>query len=190
LAGLAGRELVRSILPRFWRSRAFRAAAARRPFGYNRRRLRLLSINMVVILASWSVLALSIGGTRAGAGLSDQLYLNQDDAAALDWLRTNASPDDVVFGSPPTLQFVAAYSGARAVWGDFAYTPDYDAEGRALAQAFDGNSLHGFLSARGVRWVYFGPREAAHSRFDPAGLEFLHLAHRGGDTVIYRVLTP
>jgi hypothetical protein len=38
--------------------------------------------------------------------------------------------------------------------------------------------------------VYFGPREAAHSRFDPAGLEFLHLAHRGGDTVIYRVLTP
>jgi hypothetical protein len=187
LAGLAGRELVRSILPRFWRSRTFRAAAARRPFGYNRRRLRLLSINLVVILGSWSVLALAIGGTRAGGSLSEQLYLNRDDPAALSWLRSNGSADQVVFGSPPTLQFVAAYSGTRAVWGDFAYTPDYDAEGRALAQAFSGQSFEGYLAHRGVRWVYFGPREAAHARFDPAALAFLKPAHRSGGTVIYLV---
>lgn len=189
LAGLAGRELVHSILPRVWRTRMFGAAAAAQPFGYNRQRLRLLSINMVVILASWSVLALAIGGIRAGSGLSDQLYLDRDDPAALSWLRSNASPDDVVFGSPPTLQFVAAYSGTRAVWGDFAYTPEYESEGRALAQAFDGNSLDGYLARRGVRWMYFGPREAAHARFDPAGLDFLNPAYRSGGTVIYRVVT-
>jgi hypothetical protein len=189
LAGLAGRELVHSILPRVWRSHIFRAATAARPLGYNRRRLRLLTINMVVILGSWSVLALTIGGIRAGNSLADQLYLTRDDPAALSWLRSNASHDDVVLGSPPTLQFVAAYSGTRAVWGDFAYTPEYDVEGQALAQAFAGKDLDSYLAHRGVRWVYFGPREAAHAGFDPAVLDFLSPAYRSGGTVIYRVLT-
>ena len=188
LAGLAGRELVHSILPRFWRSRMFKAACGARPLGYSRRRLRLLSINLVLILASWSVLALPVGGIRAGKGLADQLYLAADDPAALSWLRSNASHDDVVFGSPPTLQFVAAYSGSRAVWGDFAYTPDYDVEGQALARAFAGKSLDSCLAHRGVRWVYFGPREAAHAGFDPAALDFLKPAYRSNGTVIYRVL--
>jgi len=188
LAGLGGRELVHSILPRLWRSRIFQAAVTARLFGHSRRRLRLLSVNLVLILSSWSVLALSIGGMGAGRAIADQVYLGVDDPAALSWLRSNASSNDVVFGSPPTLQFVAAYSGTRAVWGDFAYTPDYESEGGALARAFEGTTFHDYLVRRNVRWVYFGPREAAHAHFDPAKLDFLSAAHRDGGTVIYRVV--
>ena len=74
------------------------------------------------------------------------------------------------------------------MWGDFAYTPDYDVEGQALARAFAGKSLDSYLAHRGVRWVYFGPREAAHAGFDPAALDFLKPAYRSNGTVIYRVL--
>lgn len=188
IAGLAGQELVHSILPRLWRRRGFRALAARRPLGYGRRRLRLLSINLVLIVSSMSVMALSIGGTRAGAALGEQLYLNRDDAEALAWLRDHGSSEDVVVAAPNTLPFIAAYSGAHAVWGDFAYTPNYDAEGSHLAAFLTGTEPpRSYLSSRRATWVYFGPREKEHPGLDPGSLDFLSVAHRSGDTVIYRV---
>jgi hypothetical protein len=188
IAGLAGQELVHSILPRLWRRRGFRALAARRVAGYGRRRLRLLSINLVLILSSTSVMALSIGGTRAGLALSEQLYLNRDDPDALGWLRSHGSSNDVVVAAPDSLPFIAAYSGARAVWGDFAYTPNYDAEGSRLAAFLTGTEPpRPYLASRRVTWVYFGPREKEHPGLDPGSLDFLSVAHRSGDTVIYRV---
>ena len=188
IAGLAGQELVHSILPRLWRRRGFRALAARRVAGYGRRRLRLLSINLVLILSSTSVMALSIGGTRAGLALSEQLYLNRDDPDALGWLRSHGSSNDVVVAAPDSLPFIAAYSGARAVWGDFAYTPNYDAEGSRLAAFLTGTEPpRPYLASRRVTWVYFGPREKEHPGLDPGSLDFLSVAHRSGGTVIYRV---
>ncbi len=188
IAGLAGQELVHSILPRLWRRRGFRVVAARRLGGYGRRRLRLLSVNLVLILSSTSVMALSIGGTRAGAAIGAQLYLNRDDPDALAWLQSHWSSADVVVAAPDTLPFIAAYSGTHAVWGDFAYTPNYDAEGRHLAAFLTGTeSPRPYLRSRNVTWVYFGPREKEHPGLDPGSLDFLSVAHRSGDTVIYRV---
>lgn len=188
IAGLAGRELVHSILPRLWRLRGLRAGGVRRLGGFSHRRLRLLSINLVLILSSTSVMALTIGGTRAGAALAEQLYLNRDDPAALAWLREHASSSDVVAAAPNSLPFIAAFSGTRAVWGDFAYTPNYDAEGSRLAAFLTGTEpSRPYLSLRHVRWVYFGPREKEHSGLNPGSLEFLAAAYRVGETVIYRV---
>jgi hypothetical protein len=187
IAGLAGRELVHSILPRLWRLRTFRAMAARRGRS-GRRRLRLLSINLVLILSSTSVMALTIGGTRAGMALSEQLYLNRDDPAALSWLRSHGSSNDVVAAAPNSLPFIAAFSGTHAVWGDFAYTPSYDAEGTRLAAFLTGTEpSRPYLSLRHVTWVYFGPREKEHPGLNPGALNFLTVAYRVGDTVIYHV---
>ena len=189
VAALAGQELVHSLLPPLWREAGFRAIAARRVGGYGRRRLRLLSINLVLILSSTSVIALTIGGTRAGLAISEQIYLNRDDPAALAWLRDHSSSQDVVVAAPDSLPFIAAYSGTRAVWGDFAYTPDYDAEGARLAAFLTGTApAQAYLASRHVTWVYFGPREKEHPGLNPGSREFLSAAHRTGETVIYRVV--
>ena len=119
VAGLAGRNLVHTVLPRFWRSRVFAASVRRRLFGYRRRRLRLLSLNVVIILSSLTVMALAFASWRTA--LRDapaEIYLNRDDPAALSWLRAHAGRDDVVVAGPQSAQFVAAYGGTHVVWGN------------------------------------------------------------------------
>jgi hypothetical protein len=52
VAGLAGTTLVYSLLPALWRSRAFALVVRARPAGYGRKRLRILSLNLVVIFSA------------------------------------------------------------------------------------------------------------------------------------------
>ncbi|MHB8510294.1 MAG: hypothetical protein ACYDGR_16885, partial [Candidatus Dormibacteria bacterium] len=133
---LAGRNLVHELLPRLWRTRVFAVVVAHRPFAYNRRRLRLLSLNLVVILSSPTVLALAFASPRAALGDAAELYLGPDDPAALAWLRDHAMSSDVVIGGPVTGQFVAAYGGTHVVFGHWQWTPNVAIEAAAVHAYF------------------------------------------------------
>jgi hypothetical protein len=190
VAPLAARALVREALPRLWRRPLFARLAARRPLGYSRRRLRSLSLNLVLILSSTSVLALAFASVRAGLAISAQVYPGADDRAALDWLGAHARPADVVAADPFTAQYVAAYAGTHVVFGQQAYTPDYDRELLALSGFLRGTDpARAYLAGHGVAWLWWGPRERADSAggLDPGGLDFLDVAFRSGDTVVYSV---
>jgi hypothetical protein len=76
------------------------------------------------------------------------------------------------------------------VFGNWAFTPNFDAEARNLLAFFQARTdLHAYLDAHRVGWLYFGPREQAVSAFDPAALPFFRPAYRTGNTVIYRVVS-
>ncbi|MGI8609541.1 MAG: hypothetical protein ACR2MY_09995 [Candidatus Dormibacteria bacterium] len=196
LAFLAGRGLVRVLLPRLWRTRSFRGFATHRPLGYSRRKLRLLTVNLAVILSSTSVLALAFASPRAVLAGSPEAFASADDLAATSWLRTHAGAGDVAVGEGTSAQFLAAYGGVRAAWGSFAYTPDYDSEGQRLAAFYLGRAEpQGYLAQRSIRWVYFGPRERRFARINPDDLPFMRRAFAAGSTSIYEVtsgqaLTP
>ncbi|HXO67077.1 MAG TPA: hypothetical protein VN863_03690 [Candidatus Dormibacteraeota bacterium] len=202
LAALAGRNMVHLAGPRLWRGRAFAAAAQRRLFGYSRRRLRLLSINLAVILSSTTVMALSLAAPRAALVDAPELYLTRDDRVAVSWLRDHSRPQQVVAGSEETGQFVAAYAGDHVVFGQFQWTPRVGEEHQALITflgrdrgsgcAEDPNSdPRSYLLSREVSWLYYGPRErrcdATASAIHPAQADFLLPAFQAGNTVIYRV---
>lgn len=205
IAGLAGRNLTHLILPRFWRSRLFAGITRRRPFSYSRRRLRLLSINLVLILSSTTVLALSLAAPRAALQDKPELYLRHQDVGALAWLRTHGRHQDVVVGSDETEQFVVAYGGTHVVFGHFAWTPDVGREHQALidffglgrgdsCQAESSGDPHEYLRQRGVNWIYYGPRErrcrtagGPDRGFDPERADYITPEYRDGDTTIYRV---
>ncbi|MEA2645110.1 MAG: hypothetical protein QOE92_193 [Chloroflexota bacterium] len=202
LAGLAGRNLVRLELPRLWRSRIFAAVSRRRPLGYSRRRLRLLSINLALILSSPSILAVSLAAPRAALADSAELYLTAEDRDAVTWLRDNAGVRDVVVGSEETGQFVAAYGGQHVVFGHFDWTPDVGFEHAQLAILFGrdhGNGCvadsrsdpAGYLHRRNVAWLYYGPRESrcamVPTAIHPGSADYLRLAFHSGETAIYRV---
>lgn len=188
LAGLAGRNLVHEVIPRISRSRVFAAAVRRQLLGYRRRRLRMLALNLVLILSSPSILALAIASPRAGLASSSELYLNPDDPAALDFIRSHAARNDVVAAGPESEQFVAAYTGARVVFGHFDYTPDFTEEARQMYFFLTGRTAAlAYLESHDVRWLYFGPREREVATLRPQETPGLVEAFHQGHTSIYAV---
>ena len=199
IAGLAGRQLVHDILPRLWRGGAFDRVAHLRPLGYSRRRLRLLSINLVLILSSPTVLALAFASPRAGLADSQELFLTRDDSAAVSWLQHNADGGDVLLGGEETGQFAAAYGGTHVVFGHFQWTPQVGAEHLQLVH-FLGQNRDGvcdpatrsfdrvaYLRSRSVRWLYWGPRESRCNALDPSSMNCLALRFEHETTTIYAV---
>ncbi|MFN2465848.1 MAG: hypothetical protein ABR598_06215 [Candidatus Dormibacteria bacterium] len=188
LAFLAGRGAVQVVMPRLWRARAYRALAHRRPFGFSRRRLRLLTLNLLLIFSSTSVLGLTFASPRAVVAGAPEAYVSRDDRAALSWLNDHAHRDDVAVGEGTSSQFLVAYGAVRAAWGSFAYTPGYDLEGQRLAAFYLGrDDPQKYLQDRRVRWVYFGARERRYARIRPEQMPFLRPAFSSGDTDIYEV---
>ncbi|MHB8507219.1 MAG: hypothetical protein ACYDGR_01040 [Candidatus Dormibacteria bacterium] len=188
LAALGGRALVMDILPRFWRGRAFRAVVATRPLGYSRRRLRELTVNLVVILASASVLALSISSPRAALAENQDIYLSSEDRAAVAWLLDHARASDVILGTVQSGEYLAAYSGTHTVVAHFEFTPYLADEIRDQAAFFASSTVdYRYLRQRHVTWLYFGPRERAIAAFSPGHDPGLRLAFRSGATSVYRV---
>ena len=191
LAALAGRSLVHSILPRLWRTRGFRAAVRRRLFGYRRKRMRLLTLNVVIILSSTTVLALTLASPRAGLADASELYLDRGDLAALTWLRNHAAASEVVVSGPQSAQFVAAYGGTQVVCCEWAFTPDYDRELAALSDFFYKRvDTATYLAQRHVKYLYFSSREAPFSPLQPGGMSLFHLVFRDGTTSIYAINYP
>lgn len=189
VAGLAGRQLLHAGLPRFWRTRGFLGAARRHVFGYSRRRLRILSLNLVIILSSPSVLALAIAAPRAGLADASELYMTGDDVNAVAWLRQHAARDQVVVSGPESGQFVASYAGTHVVFGEWAFTPNFESEALQLYQFFHGQGDPStYLRSRSVDWLYFGPREQLFGgSLDARTRALLEPAFQSGSTQVYRV---
>ena len=191
LAGLAGRNLVHDILPRLWRTRGFKAAVRRRLFGYRRKRMRLLTLNMVIIFSSTTVMALTLASPRAGLADAAELYLNSGDVPALAWLKSHAATDDVVVSGPQSAQFVAAYGGTHVTCCEWAFTPDYDHELAALSDFFYRRvDAATYLSQRHVKYLYFSAREAPFSPLQPQGMALFKPVFTAGTTSIYAVIYP
>jgi len=191
LAGLAAVALLHDLLPRLWRGRLFALAARRRLFGYSRPRLRLLTINLVIIAASPTVLALIFATPRAALAQPGEFYVTADDVRTLDWMNSHVAHDDVVVGTPESAEFVVAYGGARVVYGNRFFTPNYDRAGAQLRDYFQHTlDPSRYLQARNIQWLYFGPREARVAAFDPSRSPLYEPAFSSGSTVLYRVVSP
>ena len=118
-------------------------------------------------------------------------YLHRDDVAALDWLRENSSPDDVVLCSITVGQYVPAISGNTAFLAHWAQTVDYYDKVERVARFFDASAPDGrrveTLRAFGVDYVLHGPAERNLGDYDPATAPWLELAFSTSHVDVYRV---
>lgn len=118
-------------------------------------------------------------------------YLYRDEIAALDWLRENTSPDDVVLSSLTVGQYVPAVSGNTAFLAHWAQTVDFYDKRDRVARFFDAaasdveraETLHTF----GVDYVLYGPAERELGDYDPAVASWLALAFSMPQVDVYRV---
>ncbi len=118
-------------------------------------------------------------------------YLHQDDAAALDWLRENTSPDDIVLSSLTVGQYVPALSGNTAFLAHWAQTVGfYDKRDRVMhffdAVTSDEERIE-TIRAFGVDYVFHGPAERALGGYDPAPTPWLALKFSLPQVDVYAV---
>lgn len=118
-------------------------------------------------------------------------FRTQEEAAAVDWLRANADPHEVVLTTYETGNFVAARSGLPVVIGHWAETINW---GRRLADTdafYDASAgddwRQDYLNAHDVRYVWHGPLERAIGDYDPGRSPYLRPFYDGSETQIYSV---
>ena len=142
LAGTGWWDVIRPRLP--VRRRGFLAAA-------------MLSLSALTNLLIMAMLAL------AALGGEPLFYLSGGEWQALEWLREEADPDEVVLCAPQTGMFVPAWAGQRVVYGHPFET--VDAERReAQVKAYWAGEMslaerESFLRENGVDYVLVGARE-------------------------------
>ena len=118
-------------------------------------------------------------------------FRTDEEAAAVDWLRANADPDEVVLTTYETGNFVAARSGLPVVIGHWAETNNWSrrlADTNAFYDASAGdNWRQDYLSANDVRYVWHGPLERLIGDYDPGRSAYLRSVYDGSETTIYVV---
>jgi len=118
-------------------------------------------------------------------------YLHRDEVAALDWLRQNTSPDEVVLSSLTVGQYVPALSGNTAFLAHWAQTVGfYDKQKRAARffdAAADDAERAATVRAFGVDYVFHGPAERALGDYDPATTPWLSRTFSLPNVEIYTV---
>ncbi|UCG22734.1 MAG: hypothetical protein JSW55_11170, partial [Chloroflexota bacterium] len=116
-------------------------------------------------------------------------FRTDEEAAAVDWLRANAGPDEVVLTTYETGNFVAARSGLPVVIGHWAETINWSrrlADTNAFYDASAGDDWRqDYLSENEVRYVWHGPLERALGDYDPSRSAYLRPVYDGPQTQIY-----
>jgi hypothetical protein len=118
-------------------------------------------------------------------------YLYRDDVAALEWLRQNTRPDDVVLCSLTVGQYVPAISGNTAFLAHWAQTVGFYDKRERVARFFDAatpdEERAETLRSFGVDYVFHGPAERELGAYDPASALWLTPAFSAETVDVYRV---
>jgi hypothetical protein len=123
-------------------------------------RWRPLLLAGIALGALPSSLLVYAAAASAVARRDPQIFLTRAEADGLDWLQTHGQAGDVVLAAPDTGLFVPARTGLRVIYGHPLETIDAAHE-RAQVEAFFRSQLDpaAFVAARGVAYIFYGPRE-------------------------------
>ncbi|NJM05334.1 hypothetical protein HC891_02535 [Candidatus Gracilibacteria bacterium] len=117
--------------------------------------------------------------------------LSVHEVAALGWLDTYATADDVIFSGLEIGQYVPARSDGRAFIGHWAQTVDFYGKRDAVAHFFTTGTADAerlaLIEQFGISYVLHGPEERALGTFDPAGSGLFTNVFSSGDVAIYKV---
>jgi hypothetical protein len=138
----------------------------------------------VMLLTSLFIELALFGGALAH---DPHIYLSTNEAAALNWLQQNASPDAVVLASPELGGFIPAFAGQRVVYGHPFETVDAKRREQLVKDFFaDTIDRAQVLQDNAVTYIVVGPRERKLGEVDFTNLA-VEEVFSAGDVVVYRV---
>ncbi len=144
----------------------------------------------VLLLTLPTTLLLLLLGLLGASRPALPLFHPPGEIAALDWLNAHAERGAVVLSSASTGNYLPARTNLRAFVGHGPETIGYD-EKRALAtQFFAGNGTLAQMqrpNQDAIRYIFYGPREAAGNKDFPANLAALQKIYTQDDYMIFEV---
>ena len=118
-------------------------------------------------------------------------YLYKDELDAMGWLENNARPDDVVFSSLTTGQYVPALTGMHAYLAHWAQTLDFFTKSKNvddfLQGSLDTERQMQILKDGSVDYVFWGPAEKAAGSEEALNLSVLKPVYTNPLVTIFRV---
>lgn len=118
-------------------------------------------------------------------------FIYKDDAAALQWLRENATENEVVLSSEMIGQFIPSWTRDIAFIAHYAMTLDYFDKQALVARFFDRNTDDAWreqlLREYGIRYIYYGENERALGAYDPEESAMLDRVVSWPRVIVYRV---
>jgi hypothetical protein len=176
LAILATFGLFEVALPRIQQTRWFKALARRRK--YSVARLSRLLVTLFVALVCLSSLYQWMSALILSAVVQPYpLFRLRDEVAAMDWLRAQGAPDDVVLSSYFSGSYLPLRSGKRVYLGHYYETIYFQEKLRAVDKFFDMNASDAarmyFLQTNRIRYVFYGRAEQELGGFNPYTAPYL-----------------
>lgn len=126
--------------------------------------------NLLVIATSLStlvVLGTFVGNIYARGENGDfhPLFMYGEEVTAMNWLKANTNLNDTVIAGPVTGSFIPAFAGNRVFYGHDLETIDraqkFDLLQRFFEFKMSRDEIMQFAQKYNIRYVYFGPEEAA-----------------------------
>jgi hypothetical protein len=118
-------------------------------------------------------------------------YLYRDELDAMSWLENNARPEDVVFSSLTTGQYVPALTGLHAYLAHWAQTLDFFSKSKNVDDFLQGNldkeRQMQILKDGSVDYVFWGPAEKAAGSETALNLSVLEPVYTNPLVTIFRV---
>ncbi|MBM4421911.1 MAG: hypothetical protein FJ030_00800 [Chloroflexi bacterium] len=187
LSALAAIGLVTVVLP--WIRRLSAASPVAR--WYSPRRLRMLSLNLVIAFCTLSNLLL-LGAYSMNAWLrSPAIFIPRGVAMAADWLR-QAAASDLTLAAYPTGNYIPARSGARTCIGHWNLTLDFyqkqDTIDRIFSREIDDTERERLLQTLKCRFLFYGPAEQQLGPFDPDSAHYFRRRYSAHGVVIYEFI--
>jgi hypothetical protein len=158
---------------------------------YNRRRMRLFVVTVIILLTLPSNLVLLAGGMLEVSRREGPIFHAGGEVQALEWLAGQAGLADVILSSYRVGNYIPARADVRVFLGHGPETL-HSAEKRRLVEKFfqaetDDSFRRRLLADYGITYVFYGPLERALGRFDPQAAPYLERGYSAGEYAIYRV---
>jgi len=186
---LASLGLFKYVLPAVYHSRVSRAISG--ALSYDRRRLRLFILNLIVVATFPSNLYLLASSGLAALQGHPALFHTEAENQAIDWLAENSQPTDTILCSYWVGNYIPARIGHRVFLGHWDETIDY-IQKRGAVEAFfqsqtDDSTRLNILLEHGIVYLFYGPQERALGGFHPEDKPYLMKTFSNSEVSIYRV---
>jgi hypothetical protein len=155
-----------------------------------KRSLSRVLMTALTVLSLFTNLIIVWGGLSAARQHDPALFINANEADALDWLSQNASTGDIVLASPEIGLLIPARSNLRVLYGHPFETLNASIEEQNIKNFYAGQmnleQAQSYISEHHVAWVYWGPHEQALGT--SALLNSLPVAYLNPVVTIYQIV--
>ncbi|MFQ5942361.1 MAG: hypothetical protein ACE5JF_02290 [Anaerolineales bacterium] len=153
-----------------------------------RRRLTLLLIATLVVSVPSHLVVVGSGLVAVSRGEAG-IVLSENDRRLLEWVELNITDRPLILASPETGNRLPAYAHARVLYGHPFETPRSEAQKELIEELWkwQGDPQLGLLSLQAVdvEYAFYGETEKPFGV--PTWLSLAELAHREGDSELYKV---